>query len=149
MKFRDDLSKKSKSFKQFTYIHLKGLVTYFISGIVYYAMTYCYYCYYCYLLLDISVWSWRILLNFYSHLNLTLFRMEGKREKSSPLPTSFSPVTSIKKLQEVVPKTFWLLVLTLLSHWCKVSNSYLVPVPNYWTWTQTNSKNVVFLVKSL
>ena len=34
-------------------------------------------------------------------------------------------------------KTFWLLVLTLLPYWCKISRLYLVPVPNYWTWTKT------------
>ena len=24
-----------------------------------------------------------------------------------------------------------------MPHWCKISRSYLVPVPNYWTWTKT------------
>ena len=32
---------------------------------------------------------------------------------------------------ELAPKTFWLLVLTLLPHWCKISRPYLVSVPNY------------------
>ena len=36
-----------------------------------------------------------------------------------------------------VLKTFWLLVLTLLPHWCKILSFYLFPVPNYWTWTKT------------
>ena len=43
--------------KQFTYLHLKGLVYARLeNGIVYYAMTYFFG--------DICVWSWRILLNF-------------------------------------------------------------------------------------
>ena len=43
-------------FKQFTYMHLKGLVTLSENSIVYYAITYHFG--------DISVWSWEILLNF-------------------------------------------------------------------------------------
>ena len=34
-------------------------------------------------------------------------------------------------------RTFWLLVLTLLPRWCKISSLYLVPVQNYWTWAKT------------
>ena len=57
-------------------------------------------------------------------------------------PTSFSPVTST---YELVPKTFWLLVLTFLPHWYKTSRSYLVPVPNYWTSTdRTPQKHCLF-----
>ena len=41
-------------------------------------------------------------------------------------------------------KTVWLLVLTLLLHWCKISRLYLVPVPNYWTWTNTAPQKRVF-----
>ena len=44
----------------------------------------------------------------------------------------------------VSPKTFWLLVLTLLSHWCKISSSYLVLVPNYWNWTKTTPQKKRF-----
>ena len=58
-------------------------------------------------------------------LHLTLFRMEGKKAT----PTSFSPATSTDI--GFGPKTFWLLVLTLLPHWCKISSLYLVPVPNH------------------
>ena len=47
------------------------------------------------------------------------------------------------------PKTFWLLVLTLLPHSCKIASSYLVSVPNYWTWTKgTSPKKISLLVKS-
>ena len=46
---------------------------------------------------------------------------------------------------ELAHKTFWLLGLTLLQHWCKFSSLYLASVPNYWTWTQTNpQKNRFF-----
>ena len=38
---------------------------------------------------------------------------------------------------KLTPKPFWLLVLTLLSHWHKISKLYLVPVPNCWTWIMT------------
>ena len=41
--------------------------------------------------------------------------------------------------------TFWLLILTLFPHWCKISRLWLVPVPNYWTWTNsTSQKNWFF-----
>ena len=36
-----------------------------------------------------------------------------------------------------VPKTFWLLVCTLLPDQCKSSSLCLVPVPYYWNWTKT------------
>ena len=70
---------------------------------------------------------------------LPLFRMAGKKA----LSTSFSLVTSTNL--GISPKTFWLLVLTLLSHWCKTSRLYLVPVLNYWTSTRsTPQKNWFF-----
>ena len=51
------------------------------------------------------------------------------------------PVFPLQLLQTygLVPKTLWLLVLTLLPHLCKISSLYLTPVPNYWTWTKTTS----------
>ena len=65
------------------------------------------------------------------HICLILFRMSGGVGlHKGPPPTSFSPVTST---YELAPKTFWLLVLTLSLHWCKISSLYLVPVPNYRT----------------
>ena len=69
---------------------------------------------------------------------LTLFRMEGAK---SP-PTSFSTVTSLNV--RIIPKTFWLLVLILLPHRCKILSPYLVPVPNYWTWTKTTPQKKWF-----
>ena len=48
-----------------------------------------------------------------------------------PHSTSFSPVTSTKV--GISPKNF----LTLLPHWCEIPSLYLMPVPNYWTWTKT------------
>ena len=59
----------------------------------------------------------------------------GEGAKRPPALTSFSPVTSANV--RLVPKTFWLLVLTLLTDWCKIPSLYLAPVPNYWTWTKT------------
>ena len=53
--------------------------------------------------------------------------------------TSFSPVTSTNV--RISLKTFWLLVLTLLTDWCKISSLYLVQVPDYWTWTKTRSRS--------
>ena len=57
LQFCADLSKKSKSIKAI-YIYASERSRYALSenGIVYYAMTYCFG--------DISIWNWRILLNF-------------------------------------------------------------------------------------
>ena len=57
MQFCADLSKKSKSIEAI-YIYASERSRYALSenGIVYYAMTYCFG--------DISIWNWRILLNF-------------------------------------------------------------------------------------
>ena len=71
---------------------------------------------------------------------LTLFRIRRSRKA---LHTSFSSLTSTNV--GISPKTFWLLVLTLLPHWYKISSSYLVPVPNYWTWTKTNPQKSSFI----
>ena len=68
----------------------------------------------------------------------TLFRMGGAKRP----PTSFSPVTSTNV--GLAPKTFWLLVLTLLEHWCKISSLYLAPVSNYRTWTKTTPQKKHF-----
>ena len=54
----------------------------------------------------------------------------------------FPPVTSINV--KITLKTCWLLLLTLLPHWCKLSRPYLVPVPNYWTWIKANTEKSVF-----
>ena len=57
LQFCADLSKKSTSIKAI-YIYASGRSRYTFSenGIVYYAITYCFG--------DISIWNWRILLNF-------------------------------------------------------------------------------------
>ena len=63
--------------------------------------------------------------------------------KKDPIPHSFSIVTS--RNVRITPKTCWLLVFTLLPHWCKILRPYLVPVPSYWTWTKsTPQKNWFF-----
>ena len=65
---------------------------------------------------------------------------EGWGEKTPS--TSFSPVTSTNI--GTSPPKFLLLVLTLLPHWCEISGLYLVPVPNYSTWTKTTSQKKGF-----
>ena len=55
---------------------------------------------------------------------------------------SFSSLTSPNV--RLAPKTFWLLVSTILRRWCKISSSYLIPVSNYWTWTKTTPQNKPF-----
>ena len=42
---------------------------------------------------------------------------------------------------KLTPKIFWLLVLILFQHWCKISTPYVVTFPNYWTWTKSTQKN--------
>ena len=70
------------------------------------------------------------------HINLTLFRMGAKRPPTPPPPlTSFSLVTSTNV--RISPKNFLTFSFNLSPHWCKISRSYLVPVPYYWTWTKT------------
>ena len=53
-------------------------------------------------------------------------------------PTSLSPVTSINI--GISHQNFLTFSLTHLPHWCKISSSYLMSVPNYWTWTKTTSQ---------
>ena len=58
----------------------------------------------------------------------TLFRMGGGSGKG-----------------DVSRNTFWLLILILFPHSCRISGSYLVPISNYWTWTKTTpQKNRFF-----
>ena len=78
---------------------------------------------------------------------LTLFRMEGRGGggwgggggggggggpppawEKGPLLV-FPP--QFLQMQKSASKTLGLLVLSLLPHWCKISNPYPVPVPNY------------------
>ena len=70
---------------------------------------------------------------------LALFRMGEK----SPPPTSFFPCNFYKRRKELSRKTFWLLVLTIFTLWCKLSRPCLVPVPNYWTWTKHISQKII------
>ena len=68
----------------------------------------------------------------------------GWRHKKPP--TSFSHATSTNV--EISPKTFWLLILTLLPLWCKMSRPYLVSVPNYWVWTKGTPQKSWFFQQS-
>ena len=65
----------------------------------------------------------------------------GRGQKDPPPPTRFSSVTSANV--GISPQIF-LTLLTLLPHWCKISNSYLMPVPNYWSWTKTTPQKKQF-----
>ena len=58
------------------------------------------------------------------------------------VPYQFFPLTL--QTCELSQKTFWLLVLTILSHWYKIWRPYLVLVPNYWTWTKTTPQKKCF-----
>ena len=53
-----------------------------------------------------------------------------------------NPVTSTN--EGLRPQYILTFGLTFLSHWCKISRSYLVPVPNYWTWTKTTPQKKQF-----
>ena len=76
---------------------------------------------------------------------LTLFRMTRRK---IPSTTNFFPLTSIN-VRMTPPKTFWLLVLTLLSLWCKILSSYLASVPNYRNWTKTTTQKKRFFWSNL
>ena len=73
-----------------------------------------------------------------SYFTLTLFRIWGKKA-----PLAVFPLQLLQRYQ-LGPKTFWLLILTLFPHWCKISSSYLLPVPNYWTWPKTTHQKKRF-----
>ena len=57
----------------------------------------------------------------------------GGGQKAHPLPVL--PLSLLQKMEKV-PPNFWLLVLTILPHWCKILRPYLVTVPNYLTSTK-------------
>ena len=73
---------------------------------------------------------------------LTLFRM-GEEEGGKKAPLPVFPLL-LPQMEELALKTFWLLVLTFFPHWCKISSLYLVPVPNYRTWTKTTPQKKWF-----
>ena len=60
-------------------------------------------------------------------------------------------ITKTSTNVKIDPKSLWLIVSILFPHWFKILRPYLVPVPNYWTWTKSTpqKKEKVFLVKSL
>ena len=81
-----------------------------------------------------------IFLCFFS-ISLALFRMGEKGSKRPSLPVF---ILQLLHTYELAHKTFWILVLTLLPHCCKIWRPYLVPVPNYWTWTKATSQKRLF-----
>ena len=77
-----------------------------------------------------------------NHMTLTQFKIRGEgRGKKAPLP-----VFPLQLLQtyELAPKTFSLLVLTLLPQSRKIPSLYLVQVPIYLTWTKTTPQKKRF-----
>ena len=79
---------------------------------------------------------------------LPLFRMRGegvRGKKVLPPPppsTSFFPITSTNV--GISPKNFLAFSFNPLTHWCKISGLYLVPVRNYWTWTKITPQKKQF-----
>ena len=100
-------------------------ILYFRSGIYGLLFCYCYYYHYYYIFIYFRINQTKQSCN-WNEATLTLLKMEAKRTH-----TSFPPVTSVNV--EISPQNF----LTLLTQWCEISRPYLVPVPNYWTWTKT------------
>ena len=73
---------------------------------------------------------------------VTLFRMGGAGGRgggAKKAPYQFFPVTSINV--GISPQIFLTFSFNpkgkRLPNWSRISKSYLVPVPNYWTWMKT------------
>ena len=78
----------------------------------------------------------------------TVFRMKegGGGGEGGGKRTSL-PIFPLKLLQtwDLAPKSFWLLVLIFLPHWCKISGPYVVPVPTVLNLNQDYpSRNMFF-----
>ena len=73
---------------------------------------------------DLWKLEWTLLLN--------LFRMVGGKKATLPVF-----LLQLLQMRELAPKTFWLLVSTLLPHIPRIPRPNLVPIPNYWTWTKS------------
>ena len=82
--------------------------------------------------ISLDVWSRttpRVCLSIAVNVTLlTLFRV-GWGVVKSPYLLVFP--LNLLQTWELTPKTFWVLVIILLPHWCKILRLYLVPVPNY------------------
>ena len=48
----------------------------------------------------------------------------------------------LHKALELATKTFWILVLTPFPYLCKITRPYLVPFPNYCTWTKSTHQKI-------
>ena len=77
--------------------------------------------------------TYAILMKFTTKIFLNRIADKGAKSSPSslprPLPTSFATVISTDV--GISTKNFLTVTLTLLLSWCKISRSYLVPVPNY------------------
>ena len=91
---------------------------------------------------NIYAWFWLFFQSVHPKILINPIKGRGGGKKTPIPPTRFSSVTSSNV--GISPQNFWLLVLTLLTDWCKISSFYLVPVPNYWTWTKTTPQKKRF-----
>ena len=90
---------------------------------------------------SINLMRFKLILHKKWSFPLTLFRM-GRRVGKKVPPTSFSPVTSTNV--GISPQNFLTFSFNPLIDCCKISSLYLVPVPNYWTWTKTTPQKSDF-----
>ena len=72
-------------------------------------------------------------LNYFPSKTYSWWGMVGGCKKFRPASSSSVTSTNVR----TSPENLRLLVLNILPHWCKISSLYLVPIPNYWTWTKT------------
>ena len=79
------------------------------------------------------------LCSFLHHLGNSKKKVNNSNKVSSQL----FPLKPLQT-QLLVLNTFWLSFLILLSHYYKISTPYLLPFLNYWTWTNTTSRNMFF-----
>ena len=54
----------------------------------------------------------------------------------------------LNKIKHGIQNKDWLLLLTLLLRWCKISSLFVVPIPNYWTWTKTTPQKKRFFLSN-
>ena len=108
------------------------------------------------LIKNTNFFSWPLLLLYYrlviffrcsgrkwNKIILILFRMGGQKAPP-PLSYQFFPC-NVYKRKNYPPKIFWVLALTLLTNWFKISKPYLLPVRNCETWKKaTSQKNYFF-----
>ena len=79
--------------------------------------------------------------------NNLVSKQQLSKKKTYNISASREKVETLVKEGAKSPPTS--LVLMLLQYWCKSLSLYLVPVPNYWTWTKTTLYRVEIMITSL